>query len=239
MNSFPSMDEGKALAGAEAAGLVEPGMRLGLGTGSTVAFFLEALAERFQEGELPGIVGVPTSLRTEKEARALGLPLTDLESAGALDLTVDGADEVDPDLDLIKGLGGALLREKMVAQATRRMVIIVDESKVVRRLGTRSPLPVEVVPFGWASHLPFLSKLGARPVLREASSGAPLITDNHNHILDCHFPEGIRDAKTVDQALAGRAGVVESGLFLALTSIVLVGGASSVRTLRNPMEGSD
>ena len=161
----PAMS-GKAAAGAQAAQAVAPGMKLGLGTGSTVAFFLDALGNRYQEGELPGILGVPTSLRTEKRAGELGIPLATLEEVGTLDLMVDGADEVDPQLDLIKGLGGALLREKMVAQVTQHLIIIVDEGKLVDRLGTRSPLPVEVVPFSWKSQLPFLRGLGAEAVLR-------------------------------------------------------------------------
>ena len=153
MSQTDPSDKGKALAGAGAAEAVQPGMKLGLGTGSTVAFFLQALGRRARAGELPGIVGVPTSLWTEKEAGALGIPLATLQEVGSLDLTVDGADEVDPNLDLIKGMGGALLREKMVAQATKRLIIIADERKVVDRLGTRSPLPVEVVPFAWESHV--------------------------------------------------------------------------------------
>ena len=161
----------KALAGAKAAEAVSPGMRLGLGTGSTVAFFLRALGRRVQGGELPGIVGVPTSQRTEREAGELGIPLSTLEEVGFLDLTVDGAEEVDPELDLIKGLGGALLREKMVAQATRHLIIIADQSKLVDRLGTRSPLPVEVVPFSWETHLAFFESLGVRAVLREIRDG--------------------------------------------------------------------
>jgi len=220
--------KGKALAGAEAAEAVSPGMRLGLGTGSTVAFFLRALGRRVQGGELPGIVGVPTSERTEREAGELGIPLSTLEKVGFLDLTVDGADEVDPELDLIKGLGGALLREKMVAQATRHMIIIVDRSKLVDRLGTRSPLPVEVVPFSWESHLPFFETLGARAVLREVSDGRPFSTDNGNLILDCHFPQGIGDPSGLQDALANRAGVVESGLFLGMANEVLVGGEGDV-----------
>jgi len=227
-------DVGKAMAGAKAAEAVAPGMRLGLGTGSTVAHFLVSLGKRFREGDVPGIVGVPTSLRTHQECEELGIPLVTLEEVGELDLTVDGADEVDPQLDLIKGLGGALLREKMVAQATRHMVIIVDEGKMVDRLGTQSPLPVEVVPFSWESHLPFLDSLGAHPVVRADERGTPYLTDNGNHILDCRFPDGIRDPMGLQEALAGRAGVVESGLFLGMAGEVLVGAETEVvRITRN------
>jgi ribose 5-phosphate isomerase A len=206
-------------------------MVVGLGTGSTVAFFLQALAERFQGGGLPGIVGVPTSIRTEMEARALGIPLASLESVGTLDLTVDGADEVDPELNLIKGMGGALLREKMVAQASRSFLIVVDEGKVVDCLGTRSPLPVEVVPFGWGTHLAFMKDLGADAALRTGADGEPYRTDNGNLILECRFPEGISDPGELENVLAKRAGVVESGLFLGLARRVLVGGEDGVRSM--------
>lgn len=225
-------ERGKEAAGTRAAEAVRPGMTVGLGTGSTVAFFLKALGRRCRSGELPGILAVPTSSRTEQEALALGIPVGTLEEAGTLDLTVDGADEVDPDLDLIKGLGGALLREKMVAQATRRLVIIVDEGKLVGRLGTRGPLPIEVVPFGWRSHLPFLTSQGARTDLRTRPDGGPYLTDNGNLILHCRFPDGIEDPVSLDGALAARAGIVETGLFLGLTHEVLVGGEGTVRSLR-------
>jgi ribose 5-phosphate isomerase A len=218
-------------------------MKLGLGTGSTVAFFLDSLAARIREGELKGIIGVPTSLRTEREATTLGIPLGTLEDVGVLDLTVDGADEVDPDLELIKGMGGALLREKMVAQATKKLIIIVDESKMVPKLGTRSPLPVEVIPFAWQSHLPHLTELGAEPILRltsaeeagsipeEGTEARPMRTDNGNFILDCHFPAGIGNPARLEAELAKRAGVVETGLFLGMADEVLVGGGEGVRRI--------
>ena len=227
-----SAERGKEAAGIRAAEGVRPGMVLGLGTGSTVAYFLDALGRRVAAGELPGIVGVPTSLRTESIAQALSIPLATLEAVGSLDLTVDGADEVAPNFDLIKGLGGALLREKMVAQASRHLVIIVDEGKVVHRLGTRSPVPVEVVPFGWRSHLPFLEALGAQPNLRESAEGEPYRTDNGNFILDCLFPGGIEDPQALDGAFAARAGVLESGLFLGMAGEVWVGGSEGARALK-------
>ena len=231
MSQTDPSEKGKAAAGAQAAEAVTPGMKVGLGTGSTAAFFLKALGERIRRGELSGIVGVPTSLRTEREASELGIPLTTLEEAASLDLTVDGADEVDPKLDLIKGLGGALLREKMVAQATKRFVIIADDRKLVSRLGTRSPLPVEVTPFSWQSHLPFLEGLGARPILRTGVNGEPILTDNANYLLDCHFPRGIRDPWALEKGLTERAGIVESGLFLGMADEVLVGGDETVRRI--------
>lgn len=228
--SAPSEEE-KAAVGEQAAGAVREGMRVGLGTGSTVAHFLRAVGRRVKAGELKGIVGVPTSLSTERVARDLGIPLGTLEGVGTLDLTVDGADEVDPNLDLIKGLGGALLREKMVAQATRHVLIIVDERKIVVRLGSRSPLPVEVVPFGWESHLPVLEELGGRGVLRMGGDGEPYCTDNGNLILDVHFLGGISSPEDLEAALQARAGIVESGLFLGMAREVLVGGPKGVRTL--------
>ena len=221
----------KRLAGREAARGVVSGMRLGLGTGSTVTYFLEHLGARIARGELSGVVGVPTSARTEATARRLRIPLATLEEIGTLDLTIDGADEVDPGLDLIKGLGGALLREKMVAQASARMLVIVDDSKLVGRLGEGAPVPVEVVPFGHASHMAWLRDLGAEPHLRAGANGDPYRTDNGNLILDCRFDGGIEDPAGLEGRLARRAGVVESGLFLKLACEVVVAGAGGVRRL--------
>ena len=148
-----------------------------------------------------------------------------------LDLTIDGADEVDPQLNLVKGLGGALLREKMVAQASGRLAIMVDDSKIVAALGTRGPVPVEVVQFGWEIHGSFLKSLGADPVLRVGPDGEAMVTDNGNYILDCHFPGGIDDAESFERAIRARVGVVESGLFLGMATEVLVSGPVGVRTL--------
>lgn len=222
-------DEGKRGAGERAAQAIESNMTLGLGTGSTVFFFLESLGSRLAEGGLKGVVGVPTSLGTEELARRFGIPMTTLEEAGEIDLTVDGADEVDPTLDLIKGMGGALVREKMVVQATCRFLVIVDESKLVSRLGVRSPLPVEVVQFGWASHLPFLDALGCTVTRRLGVQGEPFLTDNGNYVLDCTFSDGIPDPKALDTALARRAGIVDHGLFLGVADEVLVGKGEAVR----------
>ena len=218
------LDELKRHAGRAALREVESGMRIGLGTGSTVRYFLDALGEALDQRELRDIQGVPTSEATAARARELGIPLRQLHEALPLDLAVDGADEVDPQLDLIKGLGGALLREKMVVQAARRFVVIADPGKEVPQLGSKAPLPVEVVPFGWQTHLPFFRELGAEPLLRARSgTGNPYLTDNGNHVVDLTFPHGIPDPRNLDAELQRRAGVVETGLFLDMTTLVLVG----------------
>lgn len=219
----------KRAAAARALDEVSPGMRLGLGTGSTVAHFLDLLGEALTSGRLGDIVGVPTSERTAARSRELGIPLTTLDETPELDLCVDGADEVDPSLELVKGLGGALLREKIVASASRRFVVMVDASKEVRRLGTRAPLPVEVVPFGWTSHRRAMEALGGRPVLRVGRDDLPYVTDNGNFIVDLHFPDGIDDPRAVESALRRRAGIVDSGLFLGMASLVVVADPGGIR----------
>ena len=228
---MPTAEELKRAAAERAGERVAAGMRIGLGTGSTVAHFLDVLGERLARGELPGLVGVPTSVRTAERARELGIALAELHEAQPLDLTVDGADEVDPGLDLVKGLGGALLREKMVAQASELLVIMVDDSKQVRRLGSKAPLPVEVTPFGWQAHLSFLRDLGCEPILRMGQGERPYLTDNGNYMLDCRFPSGIDNPGAVEEALRRRAGVVESGLFLSMATTVIVAGAAGIRIL--------
>jgi ribose 5-phosphate isomerase A len=221
----------KARAAERAAALIEDGMKLGLGTGSTARLVLEAIAERRQRGELQHIVGVPTSTDTRDHAKWLGIPITTLDDEPRLDLTLDGADEVDPALDLIKGLGGALLWEKIVASATDRLVIVVDESKRVDRLGQKAPLPVEVVPFGWRTVLQPARALGAVPELRGTDDGAPFTTDSGHYILDCRFPDGIDDARDVEQRLLRTPAVVETGLFLGMADTVIVAGADGILTL--------
>lgn len=206
-------------------------MRLGLGTGSTVAHFLRHLGARIERGDLVDIVGVPTSIRTEQAALALGIPLGTLGELGSLDITVDGADEVDPALNLIKGLGGALLREKMVAQASARFLVIVDDAKLVSRLGERAPVPVEVVTFECDSHMRWFEALGADPKVRRDEAGDAYRTDNGHLIVDCHFVKGIPDPLELESRLSGRAGVVESGLFLDMADEVVVAGAGGVRRM--------
>lgn len=231
-----SQDELKRRAAERAVELVRSGMTLGLGTGSTARFVLEAIAARQERGELTDLIGVPTSSDTRAYATELGIPLATLDEEPHLDLTLDGADEVDPRLDLIKGLGGALLWEKIVASATDRLVIVVDESKLVDRLGTRSPLPVEVIPFGWRTLLNPLRGMGAEARLRETAAAEPFITDGGHFILDCEFPDGIDDPEEVETRLRSLPAVVESGLFLGMAQAVVVGKTAGVELLERPAE---
>jgi len=221
--------EAKRHAAERAAKQVVPGMRLGLGTGSTVRHFIDILAERLRARTLTDIVGVATSRATAAQATRLGVPLATLDQQPQLDLTVDGADEIGPGLDLIKGHGGALLWEKLVACSSARLVIIADESKLVQRLGGKMALPVEVVPFGWSTHLRFIEELGARPVLRTDGS-EPFVTDGGHYLIDCHFEGGIGDPVGVDTALKARVGIVETGLFIGMADTAIVATASGVRT---------
>ncbi|NJN66340.1 MAG: ribose-5-phosphate isomerase RpiA [Chloroflexaceae bacterium] len=218
----------KQLVAEHAVQQVRSGMRLGLGTGSTVRYVLESLAERLRQGSLQDLAGIPTSEATAQQARTLGIPLTTFEACPWLAMTIDGADEVDPDLNLIKGLGGALLREKVVAAASDQLVIVVDESKRVERLGTRSPLPVEVLPLGWNTNLPRFERLGAVPAVRCGADGQPYVTDNGNLIVDCTFPEGIHDPAGLARELDACPGVMGHGLFLGMATVVFVGTSAGV-----------
>ena len=222
----------KRSAAAEAVAQVRSGMVLGLGTGSTMAHFLQLLGAKIESGELRDIVGIPSSIRAGREARTAGIPLTGLAEHPRLDLAVDGADEVTPRLDLIKGMGGALLREKMVAQASDRFLIIVDSAKAVDRLGTRSPLPVEVVDWGWSGHVAFLEDRGAQVTVRRFEDGPPFKSDNGNLILDCTFPDGITDPRALEAGLRARAGVVETGLFLGMAHEAILAGSEGIVRLR-------
>ena len=223
----------KRKAGERAVDFVESGMIVGLGHGSTTLFALQRLARLLNDGELEDILGVPTSSQVERDARALGIPLTTLNDHRTIDLTIDGADEVDDDLNLIKGGGGALLREKIVAQASRREIIVVDETKLSPTLGIQWPLPVEVADFGWRSQERFLKSLGARVTLRRGDDGNPFRTDQGNLILDCDFGALSRPEELAAQ-LQDRAGVVEHGLFIGMASDVIVGTEKGVRHLENP-----
>ena len=207
---------------------VKPGMVLGLGTGSTARFFLEGVARLVREGV--DLKGVPTSFATADAAKELGIPLTSLEERPSVDLCVDGADEVDPRLDLIKGLGGALFREKIVAAASKRFIVIVDDSKLVPRLGTKAPVPVEAHPFGWKAAASALEALGATVELRRRDSET-VRTDNGNNIFDARFGPIKAPAKLAAQ-IAAIPGVVGHGLFLGMADAVLVASERGVRTLR-------
>ena len=221
----------KQRAAEAALEFVSDGMVVGLGTGSTADYFLVALSQAIKSGGLKNIRGVPTSVQSEKRARELSIPLVTLAQCPVVDVTIDGADEVTPKLDLIKGLGGALLREKIVAQNSKKLVIIADESKTVRVLGLRSPLPVEVTPFAYEAQAAFLRTLGAEPLLRSDTSGKVFVTDNGNYIYDCRF-EQIDDPVAVEARLKARAGVVETGLFLNLATTALIGESSGISRLQ-------
>jgi ribose 5-phosphate isomerase A len=221
----------KELSARHALTYVHSGMVLGLGTGSTNAFFVDLLGEQLRIGALTGIVGVPTSEGTANRARALGIPLAALADHARLDLVVDGADEVDDDLNLIKGLGRALLREKIVEIHADRFVVVVDESKMVQRLG-RGPFPVDVVPFGHEAQLRWLNTLGCRAELRLETDGSPVITDDGNYMALCWFPDGIADPYALARELADRPGIAEHGLFLDMATDVIVAGSDGIRVLR-------
>lgn len=226
------VDRFKRLAAEHAVESIQPGMVVGLGSGSTAAFVVRRLAALRGEGRLTDVVGVPTSVGTEALARSLGVPLTTLEEHPVVDLTLDGADEVDPELRLIKGGGGALLREKIVAQASRRVLIVVDAAKLSPRLGTRWPVPVEVLPFGWRSQALFLEGLGARITRREGKDGAPYRTDQGNFVLDCAFGP-LEHPEALAARLESRAGIVGHGLFIGLTSELVMAGAGGVEHRRS------
>lgn len=212
---------------------VQSGMVLGLGTGSTAKFVLTGLAERLADGRLRDIAGVPTSEATAAMGRALGISIIALAEHPQLDLAIDGADEIDPALTLIKGLGGALLREKVVAASAKRFLVIADESKLVEQLGTRAPLPVEVIEFALPLAERRLAALGCSPTLRRAADGRPFITDEGNRILDCRF-SAISDAQAISLAVRAIPGVVDHGLFIDLATIALVAGPAGVVTLTAP-----
>lgn len=228
-----NLERYKQHAAARALDDVKTGMLLGLGSGSTARYVVLGLAERLRDGRLRDVVCVPTSEVTAALAQQHGVPLSTLDAHPALDLAIDGADEIDPHLNLIKGLGGALLREKIVASAAQRFVIVADSSKLVNQLGTRAPLPVEVVPFGQALTAQRLRELGAKPVLRRAADGSPFHTDHGNLILDCHFAS-IPDPLTLGDAIHAIPGVVEHGLFIGMAAVAYVAGAAGLTVIAQP-----
>ncbi|MGA7079895.1 MAG: ribose-5-phosphate isomerase RpiA [Terriglobales bacterium] len=218
----------KEAAGRAAAKLVKDGDVVGLGTGSTAYFAVIALGERVQAGMK--IVGIPTSSQTADLARSAGIPLTTFDEHPEIDITIDGADELDPQLRLIKGGGGALLREKVVAFASKKMVVVADSGKLVPVLG-KFPLPIEIISFARAVVEKRIAALGATPKLRTKPDGSPYLTDNGNQILDCAFGK-ITDPPALAQALSNIAGIVEHGLFIGLASMALVGRGDRVEEVR-------
>jgi len=229
----PDQSQQKRIAAEHAASQVNDGMIVGLGTGSTAYFLVEALGKRVQQGLR--ITGIPTSEKTALQAQSLNIPLSDLATYPTIDMTIDGADEVARgSLDLIKGLGGALLREKIVASATKTFVIIVDQSKIVDRLGSRGPVPIEVIPFGWQATAQRLRNLGANIDLRKNPGGEPFQTDGRHYILDCSFGP-IAEPRALDHEINSVVGVVEHGLFLAMTAQVVVATTTGVEIL-TPIE---
>ena len=221
-------EEEKEAACRAAAKLVRDGDIVGLGTGSTAYFAVVALGERVKAGLK--IIGIPTSVQTGELARAVGIPLTTLDEHPEIDITIDGADEVDPQLRLIKGGGGALLREKVIAAASKKMVVVVDSSKVVPVLG-KFPLPIEVISFARTVVEKKIVSLGGSPKLRAKPDGSPFITDNGNQILDCSFGK-IDDPAALALILSETPGIVEHGLFIGLAKLALVGRGDRVEELR-------
>lgn len=212
-------------AAERAVNLVQPGMVIGLGSGSTARAAIDEIGRRLERRVLSEVLGVATSHAAQRHALACGIPLTTLEDHPELDLTIDGADEVDRDGNLLKGAGGALLWERIVAGCSRRLVIVVDRTKLVARLGTQYPLPIEVTAFGWSTHLAAIRTLGGEPVLRMGDGATPYRTDEGHYLIDARFTDGIPDPGLVVRALRSRPGVVETGLFLNLSPEVIVGRA--------------
>ena len=227
-NGVSLQDRLKKEAGVSAVDFVESGMVLGLGTGSTTKFALEEIGKRLKEGRLKDIVGICSSIQTENRAKDLGIPIMSFDDKQELDLTIDGADEVDPQLNLIKGGGGALLREKVLAQASKRNIMIVDESKLSPMLGTHFAVPIEVIPFAWKPVSVFLKSLGADPVLRLKNDSSPYQTDQENYILDSKFGP-IQNLEELAQKLGQKAGIAEFGLFLGTATEVIVATSNGIR----------
>ncbi len=228
-----TIEELKKEAGEKAAEYVESGMVVGLGTGSTAVHAVRAIGRMLVNGRLQNVVGIPTSEETRQEAERLGIPLTTFDENPVIDVTIDGADEIAPNFDLIKGLGAALLREKIVATASKEMIVVSDDRKLVNKLGTRAPVPVEVIPFAQQPVIAYLKTLGARPVLRmdRATAQQPVITDENNIILDCWFDGGLDDPNAMGQAIRSQPGVVEHGMFFNLATRAIVAAPDGIQIL--------
>jgi ribose 5-phosphate isomerase A len=221
----------KQQAAEQAVTFIESGMVVGLGHGSTAIFAIRRIAVLLKAGTLKDILGIPCSVEVEAEALELGIPLTTLDKHPVIDVTIDGADEVAPNLDLIKGGGGALLREKIVAQASRREIIVCDVSKLSPILGTHKALSIEVVSFGWQIQATYIASLGARVDARVKKDGGVFTTDQGNLILDCDFGP-IAEPASLAERLCVRAGIVEHGLFLGIATDVISAGAEGIRHLK-------
>ncbi|MCB2179783.1 ribose-5-phosphate isomerase RpiA [bacterium] len=226
-----TVDELKKEAGIFAVDhFVRPGMLVGLGVGSTAIHAIRHLGEKLQSGELNAITAIACGTKSEAAAREYQIPLVEFKPDTRIDVTIDGADEVDPQLNVIKGGGGALTREKIVAQVSRKEVIIVDESKLSQKLGEKWHIPIEVVPFGWQSQMGYLESLGAVPQLRMNEGGTPYQTDQHNFIIDANFGP-IENPIFLGEEIKRRTGIVEHGLFLNLVSEVVVASPEGVRLI--------
>ncbi|KAG9449070.1 hypothetical protein H6P81_009035 [Aristolochia fimbriata] len=234
-----TLDDLKRIAAYEAVEFVESGMVVGLGTGSTAKHAVARIAELLHEGKLKNIVGIPTSKTTEAQALALGIPLSDLDRHPFVDLAIDGADEVDPQLNLVKGRGGSLYREKRVESVSRRFIVIADETKVVEKLGESGghAVPVEVARFGWNVTLERLRTLfessGCVAKLRSNGGGEPFLTDNMNYIVDLYFRNGVAYLQATSDAIKRQIGVVEHGLFLDMATTVIIAGRLGVTVKNN------
>ncbi|KAK8483392.1 hypothetical protein V6N13_090489 [Hibiscus sabdariffa] len=232
-----TQDELKKIAAYKAVEFVESGMVLGLGTGSTAKHAVDRIGELLRLGKLKNIVGIPTSKKTQEQALSLGIPLSDLDSHPTVDLAIDGADEVDPHLNLVKGRGGSLLREKMVEGACKKFVCIVDESKLVNHLGGSGlAMPVEIVPFCWEFTARKLQNMfedsGCVAKLRNGAKGEPFVTDNGNYIVDLYLQKNMGDLRVASDAILRIAGVVEHGMFLDMATTVIVAGELGI-TIKN------
>jgi ribose 5-phosphate isomerase A len=240
LNMALTQDELKKMVGYKSVDdYVKSGMVVGLGTGSTAYFAVERLGQLLKDGTLKDIVAIPTSERTMEQALSLGIPLVTLDTHSKLDVAIDGADEVDPDLNLVKGGGGALLREKMVEVCADKFIVIVDESKICDGLGPGFPLPVEITPFCHLHTLNLIGKLpsvaGCKPVLRMGSSSNNqndgdeiAVTDNGNYIVDLFFTEILKDAALAAKEIKATVGVVDHGLFCGMTTAVIIAGADGI-----------
>ena len=222
-----NVDDLKRQAAERAVEFVESGMVVGLGTGSTAVHAVNAIGQKIQTGLLRDIVAIPTSEATARNAEKWGIPLTNFDEHPAIDVTIDGADEVTPNLDVMKGLGGALLREKIVAVVSIQLIIVADDSKHVDHLATKAPIPIEVIPFAREPVVAFLKSLGGRPVWRK-QEGQPFLTDEKNIIIDCFFEGGLSDAPAMARTLIDQPGIVEHGLFLGLATQAIFAGRDGI-----------